>query len=182
MHLLKIKLSAKKRFLTVANLDYTNNFFQIFILLLIFFFCMISKKTTKNRSRWESVQSSTVCVVYYLHRSLWKLTGKSKFSCFFLNSMLSKRINVMWAQQMAALNSLEDSLPVSKAQHFPKHYYHTSPPTKVLFSTHGRFCSAAYILHTLKWRHLWVWNSFRAEMVIKNKHSELNLNVKWNRS
>lgn len=116
MHVLKIKLSTEKCFLTIKTPDYTKKNFQVFILLKIFFFCMTSKIATKHRSRQESAQSSTVHVVHYLHRSLWKLTGKSRFSCFFLDSVLSKRMNMMWAQQMAALNSLENSLPVYKAQ------------------------------------------------------------------
>lgn len=182
MPVLKINLSTEKCFLTVEILDYTNIFFPdlYFAIDLGFFFSMTSKIATKHRSGQESAQSSTVRVMHYLHRSLWKLTGKRRFTCFFLNSLLSKRMNMMWAQQMAALNSLANSLPVSKAQICANHLL--SPPTKELFSIHGRFCSAACILHALKWRHLWVWNSFRAEMVIKNKHSELNLNVKWNRS
>lgn len=88
---------------------------------------------------------------------------------FFLNSMVSKRTNMTSAQRMAALNSLDASLPVSKAQCRFGACHHLSPPTKALLSIHGKFCSAACILHTLKWRHLLVWNSFRAGMVIKNK-------------
>lgn len=48
------------------------------------FFSMTSKLATKHRSRQESAQSGTVHVVHYLHWSLWKLTGKSRFICFFL--------------------------------------------------------------------------------------------------
>lgn len=81
--MLKTKLFTEKCSLTVETLDYTNNFFQIFISIDIFF-CITSKIATKHRSRQESAQSSTVHVVHYLHRSLWKLTGKSRFSCFFL--------------------------------------------------------------------------------------------------
>lgn len=118
MPVLKINLSTEKCLLTVEILDYTNNFLPdlYFAIDLGFFFSMTSKIATKHRSGQESAQSSTVRVMHYLHRSLWKLTGKRRFTCFFLNSLLSKRMNMMWAQQMAALNSLAISLPVSKAQ------------------------------------------------------------------
>lgn len=88
MHVLKVKLSTEKCFLSIKTLDYAKKKNSRFLFCYrFFFFCMTSKIATKHRSRQESAQSSTVHavhVVHYLHRRLWKLTGKSRFSCFFL--------------------------------------------------------------------------------------------------